>query len=647
MTAAISAPLLMLERVSRSYGEGDQRTLALKEITLSIQAGEMVALVGPSGSGKSTLLNILGCLDTPSGGRYCIKGEDTRHVNQERLAWLRRKYFGFVFQRYQLIPDQNALNNVALPAIYAGISRQQRLERAHQLLALFGLGHRGTAFPSQLSGGQQQRVSIARALMNGGQIILADEPTGALDRQTGEDVMSTLQMLRTRGHTVLVVTHDASVAACADRVIQLRDGEIISDERKVPMTSTPKESRGQTGNATLRWGRALIEAAGMALSAIKGRPLRAVLTALGIVIGITAVSCMVGLGQGARAKVVSDIKAMGYNTFTLYPGRGWGDKNARHIHTLVSEDAELLSHISGIESISPLVYAFPTMQNGNRQVQAQLTGVNEHYLALAGRHVQEGRSLTADDITGQKPAIVIDKNVRDSLFGALDNPIGKDIQIDRFMATVVGVVDNDNFLRHSASYIPWSVLLVRQTSRTSVDAIAYKVRDGADKALIQKQVEALLSMRHGKKDFFISSPEEITKAVERSTATLTLLILSIALIALLIGGIGIMNMMLFSVTERTHEIGIRLALGASQRDIMLQFIIEALVICLASGLAGVTLSGLISALAPKLLNEIPLVFSPLSVVAAVTCSTLTGLLFGYIPARRAASLNPISALARE
>jgi len=647
MTTTLLSPLLRLTDISRYYRAGEQITAALKSVSLTLYSGEMVALVGPSGSGKSTLLNILGCLDKPDSGQYCINGVESAELSPDRLAWLRQQYFGFVFQRYQLISSQTVLDNVALPAIYAGLDRQTRLERAHSLLRQLGLGHRAQALPGELSGGQQQRVSIARALMNGGTVILADEPTGALDSQTGAEVMSALQQLRLQGHTVIIVTHDAAIAAQADRIIQLHDGQIVSDARQSDAPPPADIELPAKIEPSRSWGRMLAEAVEMAWGAIKGQPLRALLTALGIIIGITAVACVVGLGQGAQEKVISDIKAMGYNTFTLYPGSGWGDKNASVLRSLTAEDAELIGALPGIVAVSPLVYAFPALQYGARQTQAQLTGVNERYLSLAGRSLQTGAGLTAEDIALQRPVVVIDENVRQHLFAADDDPLGKMIKIGQFMATVVGVAENDNFLRSSASYMPWNALLTRQTARQNVDAIVFRVQEYADKTLLQQQIETLLTLRHGKKDFFIHSAEDVTRAVERSAATLTLLTLSIAAISLLIGGIGIMNMMLVSVTERTHEIGIRLAMGATQRNILLQFLSEALLICLASGLAGIALSGVISLMSPKLLGDIPLIFSSFSVAVAVICSTVTGLIFGYMPAQRAARLDPIAALARE
>jgi macrolide transport system ATP-binding/permease protein len=644
-TIAHEPPLLQLFAVTKHYGDDDNRTTALRHISLSIQRGEMVALMGPSGSGKSTLLNILGCLDAVSAGSYLIEGRDTQHLSADELAWLRRKYFGFVFQRYQLITRQSASDNVALPAIYAGLPRAQRQQRAQALLARLGLSGREHALPGQLSGGQQQRVSIARALTNGGEVILADEPTGALDRQTGAEVMAILRDLQRQGHTVIIVTHDASVAALADRVIRICDGAMVADERSAPPVNPPRLNPPQP--ATPSRLDAWYEAWRMALAALRGQPLRAALTMLGIVIGITAVSCMVGLGQGARERVVADIKAMGYNTFTLYPGSGWGDRQARFLTTLTAQDAALLRTFQGIEQVSPLINTSAVLQNGRRQIQAQLLGVSEHYFALNGKQANQGALFTAEDVRRSHPSVVIDENTRRALFDPLDNPVGKTLQINDVITTVAGIIPNDSFQKNAVVYLPFSVLQMRQRVRRDVDAILYKVSDDADTALISARVTQAVTLWHGKQDFFIFSAEEVTKAVEKSAATLTLLVLTIAFIALLIGGIGVMNMMLVSVTERTHEIGVRLALGARQRDILQQFLSEALVVCSAGGLIGVLLSALISQFSPLLFDEIPLLFSPLSVAVAVMCSMATGLVFGYVPAQRAARLHPVVALSRE
>ncbi|MGN6151620.1 MAG: ATP-binding cassette domain-containing protein, partial [Lysobacteraceae bacterium] len=229
--------LIELRGIGRVYGSGDNALTVLDAIDLDLEAGEMVAIVGPSGSGKSTLMNLLGCLDRPSTGRYRIDGQDTAELDADALAALRRERFGFIFQRYQLLPDLDAQANVEVPAVYAGVPAPARHARARSLLERLGLGDRTSHRPSQLSGGQQQRASIARALMNGGEIILADEPTGALDTRSGEELMRLLEDLNAQGHTVVVITHDPEVAAHARRIIEIRDGRIVADRRTAPRPS--------------------------------------------------------------------------------------------------------------------------------------------------------------------------------------------------------------------------------------------------------------------------------------------------------------------------------------------------------------------------------------------------------------------------
>ena len=228
---AAKVPLIELKDICKTFvtGDGDVRVDALRGVSLSIYPGEFVAIMGASGSGKTTLMNVLGCLDRPTAGQYFFAGRDVSQMDSDALAWLRREAFGFVFQSYNLLPNATAEENVEIPAVYAGLGPAERRERAETLLSSLGLGDRLTHRPSQLSGGQQQRVSIARALMNGGQVILADEPTGALDSKSGAEVMTLLTELAAEGHTVILITHDANVAARAHRVIEIKDGEIVRD----------------------------------------------------------------------------------------------------------------------------------------------------------------------------------------------------------------------------------------------------------------------------------------------------------------------------------------------------------------------------------------------------------------------------------
>lgn len=221
--------LLKTENIIKIYSLGKTAVRALDGVSLEIDRGEYVALMGPSGSGKSTLMHILGCLDTPTSGRYLFNDEDTARLSDNQLARLRNREFGFVFQNFNLLPRLSALANVELPMLYAGVSRRERIQRATELLTMVGLGDRLQHRSNELSGGEMQRVAIARALANRPAVILADEPTGNLDSRTGTEIMNLFDHLAQAGNTVIVVTHDATVAQHARRIIRLRDGRIGED----------------------------------------------------------------------------------------------------------------------------------------------------------------------------------------------------------------------------------------------------------------------------------------------------------------------------------------------------------------------------------------------------------------------------------
>ena len=223
-------PVIELKNISRTYQIGSEVIHALRSVSLSINKGEYVALMGPSGSGKSTLMNILGCLDTPSGGEYILNNNLVSTMKDNELADIRNHEIGFVFQTFNLIPRSTALDNVALPLVYAGFNKTNRNERATQVLTEVGLGDRITHKPNELSGGQRQRVAIARALVNNPSIILADEPTGNLDSKTSEEIMSLFEVIHQRGNTIIVVTHEEDIAQHAHRIVRLKDGLVESDE---------------------------------------------------------------------------------------------------------------------------------------------------------------------------------------------------------------------------------------------------------------------------------------------------------------------------------------------------------------------------------------------------------------------------------
>lgn len=651
----MGTPLLHLKALGRRYPSGDQEIVALQGVDLTIQAGEMVAIVGPSGSGKSTLMNILGCLDRPTEGHYWVMGQETDSLDSDALARLRRDHFGFIFQRYHLLPHLDALQNTEMPAIYAGADKLRRRSRAKELLARLGLADRASHRPGQLSGGQQQRVSIARALMNGGDVILADEPTGALDRRSGQEMMGILHELHGRGHTIILVTHDMQVARHAQRIIEISDGAIVRDQpnpEAAPLTGQeqlqPVAAGGKHPMAAA-WGR-FDEAFRMALIAMASHRMRTLLTMLGIIIGITSVVSVVALGQGARQKVVNDISSMGTNVIDIYPGGDWGDDKASSTYTLVPQDLEALKSQVYVDSATPSTSGSLVLRYRNLKANVSVAGVGEQYFRVRGLEIDQGSAFDGEDMLHQSQAVVIDQNSRKKFFSD-ENPIGKVLFLGNLPVRVIGVTkakespfgNNSNL----EVWVPYSTSMGRILGQRYFNSITVRVREGISNQVAEQSLITLLTRRHGVKDFYTSSSDSILKTVQKTTATLTLLISAIAVISLVVGGIGVMNIMLVSVNERTHEIGIRMAVGARQDDILQQFLIEAVLVCLLGGLIGILLSFGVSLLFPLFVQAISMKFSLLSIVAAVACSSGIGVAFGFLPARNAARLDPIEALARE
>jgi len=649
--------LLELSQVGRRYTAGEQEIHALRGIDLVIRAGEMVAVVGASGSGKSTLMNILGCLDQPSEGSYRVDGQETIALTSDELAGLRRDHFGFIFQRYHLMPHLNATRNAEIPAVYSGMEKASRRERARELLARLGLGDRCDHRPGQLSGGEQQRVSIARALMNGGDVILADEPTGALDSKNGREMMGILHELHGQGHTIILVTHDMQVARNAERIVELSDGRIASDrtnpDRVVdapggPLKSPPSDKPARRFRAS--WGR-FAEAFKMAWITMASHRMRTLLTMLGIIIGITSVVSVVALGQGARQKVINDINAMGTNVIDIYPGKDWGDEDAGGIDTLVPSDLEALKSQVYVDSATPGASTNELLRYGNKRASASIRGVGEQYFRVRGYEMARGGAFGRQDVLNQAQVVVIDQNTSKKFFAAHEDPVGKVLLLGALPCRVIGVTkekegpfgNNQNL----EVWIPYTAAMSRLLGQHYFDSITVRVRDGVSNQIAEQSIVKLLRQRHGTKDFYTSSSDTILKTVKKTTATMSLMISAIAVISLVVGGIGVMNIMLVSVTERTHEIGIRMAVGARQNDIRQQFLIESSLVCLIGGLIGILLSYGVGLLFPLFVKTFTMKFSVLSIVAACVCSLSIGLLFGLLPARHAARLDPIEALARE
>ena len=652
-----NTPLINLENIVREFPAGDSTIQVLKSINLTINAGEMVAIIGASGSGKSTLMNILGCLDKPTTGTYSISGRITSKLSPDELAELRREHFGFIFQRYHLLNALTAQGNVEIPAIYAGVNDEERQKRATEILTRLGLADKIHNKPNQLSGGQQQRVSIGRALINGGQIILADEPTGALDRKSGLEVMAILRELHSQGHTVIIVTHDANIAQSAQRIIEISDGNIISDSINPNYQSETNDNRQvkqieqakTQDNFRAKYYR-FRDAFKMAILSMFSQRLRTFLTMLGIIIGIASVVSMVALGQGTKQKILSNINSMGTSTLEIYAGNGFGDRNADKITTLRSSDADFLAQQSFVHSTTPNLSTSVYFRINNLAVTGTVNGVGEQFFAVRGYDITQGISFDQSSINNSAQYAVIDENTVKRLF-ANEDPIGKILMVGQLPVKIIGVAtkQQQGFGSNESLnvWLPYTTVINRMVGQTSLRSITVRINDNIDLSIAEQAVNRIMLQRHGTKDFFIFNSDNVRETINSSAWVLTLLVSTIALISLIVGGIGVMNIMLVSVTERTREIGVRMAVGARSSDILQQFLIEAVLVCLTGGIIGILLSFIVGFIFNALVTSFAMSFSSIAIVAAFSCSSIIGIIFGYFPAKRAAKLDPIYALERE
>lgn len=654
-------PLIELRNVRKRYGgvaAGQPEVEVLHGINLTIRAGEFVAIMGASGSGKSTLMHILGCLDRPTEGTYSFDGIDVATLDVDALAWMRREAFGFVFQSYHLIPSETARENVEVPALYAGVPEYDRMNRAAELLSRLGMGDKLSNRPHQLSGGQQQRVSIARALMNGGRIILADEPTGALDSQSGTEVMTLLRELAEAGHTIVLITHDRDVAAKARRIIEIKDGHIVHDSARATPRSLDTEI-GSSAGLSLRdfgqnggppFGYELREAGRMAWRGMRANRSRTLLTLLGIVIGVASVIVMLAIGEGAKQRVIEQMTILGANVLYLLGQQppGGGPRGV-----LDGGDLMALARLPYIREVAPVIssVAIP-VRYGNVTHRDDVVATSVNQFKIRAWPLVQGRLFTDAEDRAATGVAILGYQAWRSLAPSRESLLGRQILIGASPFTVVGVLAERGVTAGEGGldrnvYVPFGAGLARLFAPNSPpNYIMVSVISSAKAKEAERAVRDLLLLRHaGREDFRVGNAAARLEAEMASRDTMTMMLGLIAGVSLLVGGVGVMNVLLMTVRERTREIGIRMATGARQRDIQRQFLTEAVVLTMVGGVIGV-LTGLSIGVALIVWN-VPIVFSIRAMIGAFACAVATGLLFGYSPARTAARLDPVVALAGE
>ena len=732
--------VISVSDLHKTYQLGDLEVRALRGVSLTIERGEFVAIMGASGSGKSTLMNIIGCLDRPSAGRYLLEGVDVASLSEPDLARIRSRRIGFVFQNFNLLSRTSALENVELPLFYSG-DPTQGARRAYEVLALLGLAGRERSHPNQLSGGQQQRVAIARALINNPAILMADEPTGNLDSKTSLEIMATLQKLnRDQGLTIILVTHDAELATFAARVVTLRDGLTISDHRQTarqaapgaidsrapaapsdqtrpdniahPQPSNyaaargpqPHQERSESDAAPLTFALMALRAAARALARNK---LRSILTMLGIFIGVAALIAMVAVGQGANEAVAEQIASLGTNLLIVIPGAttangvraGFGS-----VSTLTAGDAEaILKDDWPVARVSYLDRQLAQVEYNRQNWSTNVQGVTPSYLPIRNWAVSEGRSLSEEDERSAARVCLLGQTVATNLFGAHADPVGAYVRVKNVDMQVIGVLqakgqsgwgqDQDDVVlipfstaerkvlgvaappasspsgtatpspsNPYASVPTASTIYSSDTTQTSPFGSPPKLTGVVHNIFVQaksqelipqamEQVTETLHNRHRiqpgqDNDFDVRNLSEVAQAAQGSSQIMALLLATVASISLLVGGIGIMNILLVSVTERTREIGIRMAIGARRVHILLQFLVEAILLGVIGGAGGI-LAGIGASQAISSFAGWPTLLSPTAIVGGFLFSAAVGIFFGYYPARKASLLNPIDALRYE
>ncbi len=650
--------MIDIKGIRKSYQMGDTKVDVLKGISLKIERGDFVAIMGPSGSGKSTLMHILGLLDVPSEGSYNLNGREVADLSEDELAIVRREEIGFIFQQFNLLPRMEAWQNVSLPLIYSedGFS----YDKAQVLLDKVGLAERIHHKSNELSGGQQQRIAIARSLINNPRIIFADEPTGNLDSKSEKEIMHILHKLNDQGITVIVVTHEEEIGQQAKRLIRLRDGVIQSDERLQALPAVPTTAQEKRQQQPAKWPvREMIEHLHQGFQTLAANKVRSGLSMLGILIGVAAVVGMLALGTGARQSIEKQLSSLGSNLLVLRAGNvrvgGVMQESGVRIRISLDDVSTIKNQISGIKDVSPSSSGRGQITYLNKNWNTQVMGVAPAYEQMRASTPIFGRFFSEEENQRRTLVAVIGTTVARELFGD-KSPIGEMIKINKVNFRVIGVLPEKGAAgpqdQDDRILVPVVTAMYRLFGKNYVDSVDIEVRDAADIPDVQDSLQELMNKRHrvpvsSQGDAFnVFNMADIQQALNSTSQTLSMLLASIAAISLVVGGIGIMNIMLVSVTERTKEIGLRKAIGARRRDILLQFLAESIVVSVCGGLLGIALGVGFSLLISKVLGWSTVV-SAGSVILSFGFSALIGIVFGSYPASKASKLHPIEALRYE